>query len=80
MSLSTLSSRRGYAGLHESRGFRTGHYSGLSERVPLFAKAKMHLAGCGLTQAGEKGWGAAAVAVKAVAEARGMRHEGHREL
>lgn len=33
-----------------------------------------------LPQASEKGWGAAAVAVKAVAESRGWRHEGHREL
>ena len=43
-------------------------------------KARAHLAEGDLTQASEKGWGAAAVAVKAVAEARGLDHTGHREL
>lgn len=43
-------------------------------------KARLHLAEEDLTQASEKGWGAAAVAVKAVAEARGLRHGGHRDL
>ena len=33
-----------------------------------------------LTQASEKGWGAASVLVKAAAESRGWRHNGHREL
>lgn len=33
-----------------------------------------------LTQASEKGWGAASVLVKAEAESRGWRHNGHREL
>lgn len=33
-----------------------------------------------LPQASEKAWGAASVLVKATAEARGWRHEGHREL
>ena len=31
-------------------------------------------------QASEKGWGAAAVIVKAVGEERGLDHDGHREL
>ncbi len=57
---------------------RTGHYSDLSAEY--LRKAQAHLAEGDLTQASEKGWGAAAVAVKAVAEARGLRHEGHREL
>jgi hypothetical protein len=33
-----------------------------------------------LTQASEKGWGAAAVGVKAVATARGLNHSTHRQL
>ncbi len=33
-----------------------------------------------LVQASEKGWGAAAQMVKAAAEARGWRHDGHGEL
>ena len=33
-----------------------------------------------LAQAGEKGWGAAASIVKAVAEERGLFHRGHRGL
>jgi len=33
-----------------------------------------------LLQASEKGWGAAAQAVKAVAESRGWEHNGHRQL
>ena len=57
---------------------RTGHYTDLSAED--LRKARAHLAEGDLTQASEKGWGAAAVAVKAVAEARGLRHEGHREL
>ncbi len=57
---------------------RTGHYSDLSAEY--LRKARAHLSEGDLTQASEKGWGAAAVAVKAVAEARGLRHEGHREL
>ena len=43
-------------------------------------KARAHLAEGDLTQASEKGWGAAAVAVKAIAEARELDHTGHREL
>jgi hypothetical protein len=33
-----------------------------------------------LIQASEKGWGAAAQAVKSVAESRGWAHNGHRQL
>ena len=33
-----------------------------------------------LLQASEKGWGAAAQAVKAIAETRGWDHRGHRQL
>jgi hypothetical protein len=46
----------------------------------LFAKAEEALAQDDLLQASEKGWGAAAHMVKAVAERRGWRHNGHREL
>ena len=44
------------------------------------AKARACLAEGDLLQASEKGWGAAAQMVKATAEARGWRHDGHREL
>ena len=46
----------------------------------LLAKAEEALAEDDLLQASEKGWGAAAHMVKAVAESRGWRHNGHREL
>ena len=42
--------------------------------------ARSLLADGDLTQASEKGWGAASVLVKAAAESRGWRHDGHREL
>ena len=45
-----------------------------------FAKAGEALAEGDLLQASEKGWGAAAHMVKAVAEGRGWEHGGHREL
>ncbi len=57
---------------------RSGHYSDLS--AGCLRKAWLHLAEGDLTQASEKGWGAAALAVKAVAESRGTAHTGHREL
>ena len=41
------------------------------------AKAQEELAQRELTQASEKGWGAAAQMVKAVAEQRGWPHNGH---
>ena len=44
------------------------------------ARARLYLAEDDLLQASEKGWGAAAQAVKAVAEARGWPHDGHRQL
>ena len=40
-------------------------------------KAREELASGDLEQASEKGWGAAAVVVKALAEKRGDRHTGH---
>ena len=54
------------------------HYRDLSAEY--LRKAKLHLAEDDLTQASEKGWGAAAEAVKAAAQERGWRHEGHRDL
>ena len=44
------------------------------------AKAEAALADDDLLQASEKGWGAAAHVIKAVAENRGWRHDGHRAL
>ena len=43
-------------------------------------RAQAYLAEGDLLQASEKGWGAAAQMVKAVAEARGWRHQDHRSL
>ncbi len=43
-------------------------------------KARASLADDDLLQASEKGWGAAAQAVKAIAEARGWRHKAHADL
>ncbi len=43
-------------------------------------KARVYLAEGDLLQASEKGWGAAAQMVKAVAEARGWGHQGHQQL
>ncbi len=43
-------------------------------------KARAHLAEGDLLQASEKGWGAAARMVKAVAETRGWRHRTHGDL
>ncbi len=51
------------------------------ERSRIFlAKAREELEAGDLEQASEKGWGAAAVMVKAVAEARGVRHKAHWRL
>ena len=44
------------------------------------ARAHAYLANDDLLQASEKGWGAAAQAVKAVADSRGWDHNGHRQL
>lgn len=46
----------------------------------LIQKARRELAEGDLLQASEKGWGAAAHAVNAVAERRGWRHDSHRAL
>lgn len=54
------------------------HYRELSGEYLRHARAL--LAEGDLTQASEKGWGAASVLVKAAAESRGWRHNGHREL
>ncbi len=43
-------------------------------------RAQAYLAEGDLLQASEKGWGAAAQMVKAIAEARGWRHQDHRSL
>ena len=43
-------------------------------------KARAYLAQGDLLQASEKGWGAAARMVKAVADTRGWRHSSHRDL
>ncbi len=43
-------------------------------------RARAYLADDDLLQASEKGWGAAAQAVKAAAESRGWNHSGHRQL
>jgi uncharacterized protein (UPF0332 family) len=44
------------------------------------SKAFQELADGDLTQASEKGWGAAAQMVKAVANERGQRHSQHRDV
>nr|ACY25452.1 protein of unknown function [uncultured microorganism] len=44
------------------------------------AKARTYLAEGDLLQAAEKGWGAAAHSVKAIAEQRGWRHGRHGDL
>ncbi len=44
------------------------------------AEARDYLAADDLLQASEKGWGAAAQAVKSGAETRGWPHNGHRQL
>lgn len=57
---------------------QTEHYRDLS--AGYLRKARLHLADGDLPQASEKGWGAAAVLVKAAAEKRGWQHDGHRNL
>ena len=46
----------------------------------LIAQARAELQAGNLLQASEKGWSAAAQAVKSVAETRGWPHNGHRQL
>lgn len=54
------------------------HYRDMSTEY--LSHARSLLAEGDLKQASEKAWGAVAVLVKAAAEERGWRHEGHREL
>ncbi len=54
------------------------HYRGISAEH--LDHAQGFLAEGDLKQASEKAWGAAALLVKAAAEERGWRHEGHRDL
>lgn len=56
----------------------TEEYTGTSWE--LLAKAEESVAQGDLLQASEKGWGAAAQMVKGVAQRRGWKHDGHREL
>jgi len=51
-----------------------------SASAELLRKAEEALAQDDLVQASEKGWGAAAQAVKAVAQRRRWPHNGHRQL
>ena len=46
----------------------------------LLAQARSELAAGDLRQSSEKGWGAAAQMVKAIAQQRGWRHGGHELL
>ncbi len=55
-----------------------GRYSDLSDTYQRRARANLNEGD--LTQASEKGWGAAAVLVKACAEARGLHHDRHHQL
>ena len=48
--------------------------------IEFLAKAHEYLAGGDLLQASEKGWGATARMVKAVAESRSWRHSSHGDL
>ena len=54
------------------------HYR--SAATQLLAQARQELARGDVRQASEKGWGAAAQAVKAVAEGRGWEHKTHAAL
>lgn len=54
---------------------RTDHYSDLS--ADYLRKARLHFDEGDLTQASEKGWGAASTAVQACAEERGWDHHRH---
>lgn len=55
-----------------------GRYSDLSDTY--LQRAHAYLNDGDLTQASEKGWGAAAVLVKACAESRGLNHDRHHQL
>lgn len=57
---------------------KASYYSSTSG--DFLAKASTYLAQDDLLQASEKAWGAAAQMVKCIAESRGWRHDGHRDL
>ena len=57
---------------------RTNYHSDTA--AEFLIKGRAHLAEGDLLQASEKGWGAAAQMVKAVAETRGWRHSTHGDL
>ena len=57
---------------------RTDHHT--ETATELLVRARAHLADGDLMQASEKGWEAATLMVKAVAEARGWEHSDLREL
>ena len=56
----------------------TERYSNLGSEY--LRRARAYLADGDLTQASEKGWGAAATAVKAAATARGLNHSTHHQI
>ncbi|MCY3918517.1 MAG: PaREP1 family protein [Chloroflexi bacterium] len=57
---------------------RSDYYTNTANEF--LTKARVHLAEDDLLQASEKGWGAAAQMVKAVADTRGWPHSSHRDL
>ena len=57
---------------------RVGYHTDTAHEF--LAKSHTYLAAGDLLQASEKGWGAAARMVKAVADTRGWRHSSHRDL
>ena len=57
---------------------QANHYSELSAEY--LSKARIHFNEDDLKQASEKAWGAAATAVKAIAESRGLEHGRHGDL
>ena len=57
---------------------RANYYSDTANEFLI--KARAHLAEGDLRQASEKGWGAAAQMVKAVADTRGWEHKTHADL
>ena len=57
---------------------RANYYSDTANEF--LVKARVHLAEGDLRQASEKGWGAAAQMVKAVADTRGWEHKTHADL
>ena len=66
------------AGILDAMTTRTEYH--IETAAEFLVRAHSYLADDDLLQASEKGWGAAAQAVKAVAEARGWNHNGHRQL